>query len=75
MLTAERINWLIAEPTGPFRAAVQIRHRHAPASATVEPTGAGRVEVRFDEPQSAITPGQAVVLFNGSRVLGGGWIA
>jgi tRNA-specific 2-thiouridylase len=52
----------------------QIRYRHAPAAARVEPLADGRARVRFDEPQRAITPGQAVVLYDGDALLGGGWI-
>ena len=52
----------------------KIRYRHTAAAATVTPLGDGRARVVFDEPQSAVTPGQAVVFYDGSRVLGGGWI-
>jgi tRNA-specific 2-thiouridylase len=74
-LVASRINWLVATPPAePLPCAVKIRYRHAPAAATVTalPDGAARVD--FAEPQSAVTPGQAVVFYDGSRVLGGGWI-
>lgn len=73
-LTAERVNWLIETPTGPLACRVKIRHRHEPAPAVVEPTGEGAT-VRFHTPQSAVTPGQAVVFYEGDQVLGGGWIA
>jgi tRNA-uridine 2-sulfurtransferase len=55
----------------------KIRHRHEPAPATVEPLGNDRGEalVTFDDPQRAITPGQAVVFYDGDLVVGGGWIA
>lgn len=72
--TASGMNWLIDRPTGPFRAAVRVRYNHEAASATVAPIGDGRVRVRFDEPQWAITPGQALVIYDGDAVLGGGWI-
>ena len=52
----------------------KIRYNHAPQPATVSITGDDELTVRFDEPQSAITPGQAVVLYDGDVVLGGGWI-
>ena len=58
---------------GSVRAEVQIRHRGRPAPATVELAG-GRARVRFDEPVGAAAPGQAAVLYDGARVLGGGWI-
>jgi tRNA-specific 2-thiouridylase len=54
---------------------VKIRHRHEAAPALVEKTGPGEVRVTFDEPQRAITPGQAAVFYDGDIVLGGGWIA
>jgi len=53
---------------------VKIRHRHDPAAATLEPIGATSASVKFDEPQRAITPGQAAVFYSGDVVLGGGWI-
>lgn len=59
---------------GPFRAEAKIRSRHEPAPATVTPLGGSRLRVTFDEPQRAVTPGQAVVLYRGTVVLGGGWI-
>jgi tRNA-specific 2-thiouridylase len=52
----------------------RIRHRHREAAASVDPLGAGRARVTFDEPQSAVAPGQAVVLYDGEVVVGGGWI-
>lgn len=74
-LTARDVNWVsIAELHAPVRAAVKIRNRHAAAPATVYPTEDARVEVRFDEPQRAVTPGQAAVFYDGDLVLGGGWI-
>jgi tRNA-specific 2-thiouridylase len=71
------MNWLsIAPICGPIRAQVKIRNRHAAADATISPAGndATRIEVRFDQPQRAVTPGQAAVLYDGDLVLGGGWI-
>ena len=50
------------------------RHRHPAAPATVYARDNERVDVIFDEPQIAITPGQAAVLYDGDVVLGGGWI-
>jgi tRNA-specific 2-thiouridylase len=75
-LTARDVNWVsIAGLHAPVRAAVKIRNRHAAAAATVYPgTGPASVEVRFDEPQRAVTPGQAAVFYDGDVVLGGGWI-
>jgi tRNA-specific 2-thiouridylase len=51
-----------------------VRHRHEPAAATIEALGAGGARVRFDEPQRAVTPGQAAVFYDGEVVLGGGTI-
>jgi tRNA-specific 2-thiouridylase len=75
-LTAERVNWVSIEPpTQPVRAAAKIRSRHEPAAALIVPEGPDAVRVDFDEPQQAITPGQAVVFYDGDTVLGGGWIS
>ena len=75
-LVAERVNWVsAAPPREPLRAQAKIRSRHEPAAAWVRPLAEGAVTVRFDEPQSAVTPGQAVVFYDGDTVLGGGWIA
>ncbi len=73
-LIASRVNWLIDVPTNPFRSAAKIRYRHAGVATTVIPTVDGGAEVHFDEPQTAVTPGQAVAFYDGTRVLGGGWI-
>jgi len=70
------VNWIAwPELTQAVDAAVKIRYRHEPAPARIEPAGdATRVRVRFDEPQRAITPGQAAVFYREDEVLGGGWI-
>ena len=73
-LTASQVNWILEPPSGPVRAAVQIRHRHQPAPATIRALGDDHAEVVFDTPQLAITPGQAAVFYEGETVLGGGWI-
>ncbi len=74
-LLARDVGWLsIAPPDGPLRVTAKIRYRAADAPATVIPADGGRAEVRFDAPQRAITPGQAVVLYDGEVCLGGGWI-
>lgn len=73
-LTASGVNWLVDQPTAPIRCTAKIRYRHAGSLATVTATVEGGAQVEFDEPQSAITPGQAVVFYAGSHVLGGGSI-
>ena len=71
------INWIsIVAPEEPVRAQVKIRNKHVAAAATLYPrAGAEEVDVRFDEAQRAVTPGQAAVFYDGERVLGGGWIS
>src|SRR5947209_2570805 len=74
-LLASRVNWLLDEPPlGSLTCTAKIRYRHQAAPAVVTPQPDGGARVDFDEPQSAITPGQAVVFYDGDRVLGGGWI-
>jgi tRNA-specific 2-thiouridylase len=62
-------------PSGPLRAEVQVRHRHAGAKASVEVLGQGGARVVFDEPVRAVAPGQAAVIYDGDVVVGGGTIA
>jgi tRNA-specific 2-thiouridylase len=71
-LVAGPVNWLLPGPPGPgTRAEVRIRSQHRAARARLEPLEDGRVEVRFETPQSAVTPGQLAVFYSGDRVLGG----
>ncbi len=75
-LVANRVNW-VSWPglAAPARAQVKIRNKHEAAAATLHPTAhPDRIEVHFDEPQRAVTPGQAAVFYDGDLVLGGGWI-
>ncbi len=72
-LEASRVNWLIDVPEE-LRCQAKIRYRHTPAAAIVTPMADGGARVMFEEPQTAVTPGQAVVFYDGDRVLGGGWI-
>ena len=74
MLTASGVNWLVEPPRTALRMTAQIRHRHRPASADVRALPDDRAEVMFTAPQIAITPGQAVVFYDGDVVVGGGWI-
>jgi tRNA-specific 2-thiouridylase len=72
---AAGVNWVaFDEPAEPVRADVRVRYRHKESPATITPLGAGRARVRFDEPQRAVTPGQATVFYRGDEVVGGGWI-
>ncbi len=75
-LTAREVNWISIGPIREERhASVKIRNKHAAAPATLIPVGDDTgVMVRFDQPQRAITPGQAAVFYDGDLVLGGGWI-
>jgi len=82
-LIARDLNWIAvdglhdsgADANAPMRITAKIRHRHEPAPAVLEPAPNGEVRVTFDQPQRAITPGQAVVFYDGDLVVGGGWIA
>lgn len=88
-LVAERLNWLSPVRTEPFRCRAQIRSQHPAAWATATPMAEGTWEVRFDEPQLGVAPGQAVVLYESGcsdqqsadetddmkLVIAGGWIA
>jgi tRNA-specific 2-thiouridylase len=71
----ENVNWVsIAEPSEPIRASVKIRHKHEPASATIESLPGTRARITFDSPQRAVTPGQAAVIYSNDVVLAGSWI-
>jgi tRNA-specific 2-thiouridylase len=74
-LTASGVNWISCDaPEEWTRVEAQIRHRHQPAAGRVRALPNGRAELEFDRPQTAITPGQAVVFYDGDIVVGGGWI-
>jgi tRNA-specific 2-thiouridylase len=73
--TAAGVNWISFDnPSNPVRADVRVRYRHTAAPATITPLPLRRARVVFDEPQRAITPGQATVFYRGDEVVGGGWI-
>lgn len=75
VLTADRVNWISSEtPAAPLRVTAKTRYSQTEAAATVHPLPDGRIRVEFDVPQRAITAGQAVVLYDGEQVLGGGTI-
>jgi len=74
-LTASGVNWISgASPAGRLHVTAQIRHRHHPAAGTLRAMDNSRASIEFDAPVVAITPGQAVVFYDGDVVLGGGWI-
>jgi tRNA-specific 2-thiouridylase len=73
-LTAGNSNWLIDPPTEPIHCSAQIRYNSRAVPAVVEVASPQLMRVVFDEPQHGVAPGQAVVCYDGDRVLGGGWI-
>jgi len=73
-LIASELNWVSGEPERPITARAKIRYRHRAAEVLITPLGEDRVYVKFDEPQAAITPGQAAVFYHDDIVIGGGII-
>ncbi|MBP1752911.1 MAG: tRNA (5-methylaminomethyl-2-thiouridylate)-methyltransferase [Geobacteraceae bacterium] len=73
-LFASEINWVEEEPREPVDVVCKIRYRHNPVSCRVLPLSGNRAEVRFTTREKSVTPGQAVVFYDGDKVLGGGWI-
>ena len=74
-LRASGVNWIAGTaPAAGTRVTARIRHRHPEAEATLTPGDDDTVDVVFDQPQQAIAPGQACVMYEGESVLGGGWI-
>ncbi len=72
---AKGVIWVsYEEPAEPVRDSVKVRYRHEPEPATITALEEGRARIVFDEPQPAITPGQATVFYDGEEVVGGGWI-
>jgi tRNA-specific 2-thiouridylase len=75
-MPVKKINLIsVADLREPMRVQVKIRHRHEPAPAQIEISGTDEMTITFDQPQRAITPGQAAVFYDGDIVVGGGWIA
>jgi tRNA-specific 2-thiouridylase len=73
--TAKGVNWVAFDnPSEPVRADVKVRYRHEPAPATIYALPDCSARVVFDQPQRAITPGQATIFYDGDEVVGGGWI-
>lgn len=77
VVTLREINWLASEPLSPKGRQVRVKLRSAQplVSATVLPRACECAELRLDEPQYGVAPGQAAVFYDSTRVLGGGWIA
>ncbi len=71
---AREMNWLVDRPAVGARVQVQVRHRAPPAAAEIVRLDGDEIELALDEPVAAITPGQSLVLYDGSLVLGGGFI-
>jgi tRNA-specific 2-thiouridylase len=73
----DRVNWHAVAAVGEnlsFEATVKIRYSHPGTPSTVTPSENDRARIRLHEPQRAVTPGQAAVIYDGDVVLGGGWI-
>jgi len=73
-MTVSSVNWIVSAPSRPIRVDAKIRYREEPRPAVVHPLPEGRARVVFDQPERAITPGQAAVFYQGDVVVGGGWI-
>ncbi len=73
-ITASGTNWLVDVPRTPFRCKVKIRYLSDLADAAVEKLPGGRLRAVLDRPKHGVAPGQALVCYDGDRVLGGGWI-
>jgi tRNA-uridine 2-sulfurtransferase len=73
-VVARGVNWLVDAPVVGARIGIQSRHRAMPAIAEIVRLDADEIELALDEPVSAITPGQSLVMYDGDRVLGGGLI-
>lgn len=74
-MQVEEVNLITMDKlTEPIRAEVKIRYKDTGASATINPLSDTEVEVKFDQPRRAVTPGQAAVFYDGDTVIGGGWI-
>ncbi|HYH00419.1 MAG TPA: tRNA 2-thiouridine(34) synthase MnmA [Terriglobales bacterium] len=74
-LNVRKLNWIAVDGLRePMRVSIKIRNKHQAASGTIEMSGNEEVTATFDQPQRAITPGQAAVFYDGDVVVGGGWI-
>jgi tRNA-specific 2-thiouridylase len=73
-LIAGGASWIERPGNDVFNASCRIRYRHTPAPCRVILRSYDSFEVKFEQPQTSVTPGQAAVLYDGDRVIGGGWI-
>ena len=73
-LVARNVNWIVPSPSSPIEATCKIRYRHQPVPCRILPLPGDRAEIRFRDREKSVTPGQAVVFYDGEEVLGGGWI-
>jgi len=73
-LQAEKLNWIVMPEADSFSTTCKIRYRHQPVACHVQLLESGNCEVTFEQPQKAVTPGQALVFYRGDEVLGGGRI-
>jgi tRNA-specific 2-thiouridylase len=71
----KNINWINQKPHSPITVHTRVRYRHNAAASTLFPVDEKTARIRFEKPQSAITPGQCAVFYQNDEVLGGGWIA
>jgi tRNA-specific 2-thiouridylase len=70
----EGIHWIAHPPREPIRVQTRVRYRHRAVPSLLSPVGHGVADIQFDTPQSAVTPGQGAVFYDGDVVLGAGWI-
>lgn len=73
-LIADRLNWLVDPPDGEFECLAKIRYNSTRQPARGKIRDDGRLQIQFERPLKGVAPGQAVVCYDGDRVLGGGWI-
>ena len=73
-LEGERCHWIGEPPAGEVEATVKIRSRHPGVACRIRRRGDAEVDVEFERAQRGVSPGQAAVFYDGTRVLGGCWI-
>jgi tRNA-specific 2-thiouridylase len=70
----DQVNWIQPPPREPIRVHTRLRYRHRGSPSTLQRAPSGQWIVRFDQPQSAVTPGQGAVFYRQAEVIGGGFI-